>query len=245
MKFIGLISGGKDSIYTICKLIESGHTLQALLYIKSTTDTIDSFMYQTVGKEIIKYFKYCLDVQLYIHKTKCRAVNINLEYSETENDEVEDLFNGLKFVLTQVDFDAVSSGAIASIYQKNRVENVCKRLNLISLAPLFRRNQKELLDEMIDYGMDARIIKVAGGDLSKEAINRDLKYIKKFYESSKFSDVNYCGEGGEYETIVVDCPVFKKKIEILKYEIKNHPEEVDKVENVFFMQIFEAEVKDK
>lgn len=57
--------------------------------------------------------------------------------------------------------DAVSSGAILSDYQRNRVESVCQRLGLVSLAYLWRRDQSELLSEMIDEGVDAILIKTA------------------------------------------------------------------------------------
>ena len=56
--------------------------------------------------------------------------------------------------------EAVSSGAILSTYQKNRVENICQRLNMKSLAYLWSRNQSDLLDEMINQGIHAILIKV-------------------------------------------------------------------------------------
>lgn len=62
---------------------------------------------------------------------------------------------------TEVDFEAISVGAILSDYQRVRVENVCSRLGLISLAYLWRRDQKELLQEMIDSRLHAIIIKVS------------------------------------------------------------------------------------
>ena len=57
--------------------------------------------------------------------------------------------------------EAVSSGAILSDYQRNRVESVCARLGLVSLGYLWRREQQELLREMIGAGVHAVLIKVA------------------------------------------------------------------------------------
>lgn len=59
------------------------------------------------------------------------------------------------------DLEAVSVGAILSNYQRTRVENVCKRLNLVCLAYLWKRNQKDLLEEMISQNLHAIIIKVS------------------------------------------------------------------------------------
>ena len=102
--------------------------------------------------------------------------NTDLEYEPVhEDDEVEDLYRLVKFVIDElksksgIKIDAISSGAILSTYQKNRVENICKRLDLTSLAYLWARNQQELLDEMINSKIEAILIKVAclGLELNK------------------------------------------------------------------------------
>lgn len=245
MKFVGLISGGKDSIFSICTLKDEGHELVSVLYIHNEGNTVDSFMYQTVGKELIAKYEECLGVPLFVHKTGCRALNTDLEYVPTPGDEVEDLYDGLKSTLAHVQFTGVSSGAIMSVYQKNRVESACTRLNLESLAPLFRMEQKRLLDEMIDYGIDARVVKVAGAGLTAEALNQDLCYIRDVCNKSAFTDVNYCGEGGEYETMVVDAPHFVKRIQITDFEVRGHADEVGKCQNVFFIVVTFSELVDK
>lgn len=245
MKFIGLVSGGKDSIYTVCRLIDEGHHLAGLLYVYCETDTVDSFMFQTVGKEIIEKYETCMGVPLFLHRTKCLTLNRGLEYDPVEHDEVEDLYQGIKDTLTKVHFEGVSSGAILSVYQKNRVESICRRLNLLSLTPLFQMDQRELLSKMIAYGIDARVVKVAGGDLKKEALNKDLRYVRSCYDRSRFRDINYCGEGGEYETMVVDAPHFLKRIEISSFNVHGHEDEVGKCQNVFFMVVEDARVLEK
>lgn len=245
MKFLGLVSGGKDSIYTVCKLIDEGHHLVGLLYVYCETSMVDSFMFQTVGKEIIEKYRTCMGVPLFLQNTKCIALNKELEYNPVEHDEVEDLYQGIKNSLAKVFFEGVSSGAILSVYQKNRVESICRRLNLQSLTPLFQMNQRELLSNMIAYGIDARIVKVAGGDLDQEALNKDLIYIRGRYDRSRFKDINYCGEGGEYETMVVDAPHFLRRIDISRFRVNGHEEEVGKCPNVFFMVVEDACVLDK
>lgn len=245
MKFLGLVSGGKDSIYTVCRLIDEGHHLVGLLYVYCETSTVDSFMFQTVGKEIIEKYGACMGVPLFLHNTKCVALNRELEYDPVEHDEVEDLYQGVKSTLSKVFFEGVSSGAILSTYQKNRVESICRRLNLQSLTPLFQMNQRVLLSNMIAYGIDARVVKVAGGDLDREALNKDLIYVRDRYDRSRFRDINYCGEGGEYETMVVDAPHFLKRIEISSFNVHGHEDEVGKCPNVFFMVVEDACVLDK
>ncbi|EJW03668.1 TIGR00289 family protein [Edhazardia aedis USNM 41457] len=239
MKFVALISGGKDSIFAIYKLKEEGHQLVALLYMKNTK-TIDSFMYQTVGNELIHLYSQCLNVPLHIHNTKADCKNDNLKYIKTENDEVEDLFNALSKIKNETFFEGVSSGAILSKYQKNRVEYVCERLNVCSLAPLWNYDQKSLLDEMILSGIDARIVKIASPGLTKICIGSNLIEIKEKIDNlpEKLRKwFNYCGEGGEYETIVLDAPLFIKKINIIESDICIHPDEVEREWNVYFIKI--------
>lgn len=93
MKFIGLISGGKDSFFNIYHCISQGHELVALgnLY-PEISDEIDSFMFQTVGHDVIEYYSQCLDVPLYRQPILGKSTNQNLEYLVTENDEIEDLY---------------------------------------------------------------------------------------------------------------------------------------------------------
>ncbi|GKD70343.1 diphthine--ammonia ligase, partial [Tanacetum coccineum] len=136
----------------------------------------------------------------------------DLSYDTTPGDEVEDMFILLKEVKKQIpSITAVSSGAIASDYQRLRVENVCSRLGLISLAYLWRLDQSFLLQQMIETGIVAITVKVAavGLDPSKH-LGKEMSYLwphllklKELYGS------NVCGEGGEYETLTFDCPLFK------------------------------------
>lgn len=246
MDFVALVSGGKDSIYTVCKLIDEGHRLVALVHIFTTEGYSDSYMYQTVGTEAVVCLDQCLNVPIYCFKSKCKAIHTGLEYSECIEDEVEDLYNALRVVLEKHSFQALSSGAIHSTYQKNRVQNVCKRLNLSSLAPLWKKDQKELLEEMIEYGIDARIIKVASPSLGKECLNLDLREIKEYMDNKKFKyEMNYCGEGGEFETLVLDCRHFKKKIVVGSYEVHGHPEERNREDGVYYLTLHGLSVIDK
>ena len=118
------------------------------------------------------------------------------------------------------DVEAVSSGAIWSTYQKNRVENVCERLGLTSLAYLWQRDQVDLLAEMIDSGLHAILIKVAVGGLDArhlgQSIAANATHLLSLHQSM---GINVCGEGGEYESLVLDCPLFKReRIELRQVE---------------------------
>lgn len=112
-----------------------------------------------------------------------------------------------------------------STYQKNRVENICKRLGIVSLAYLWQRNQLELLTEMIDSNLDAILIKVACMGLEPEKhLGKTLRDVRPhLLELEQKYGVNVCGEGGEYESLTLDCPLFKhKRLVVDEVEIRLH-----------------------
>lgn len=224
MKFVALISGGKDSFYNIHHCISRGHELVCLANLypeEPERDEIDSFMFQTVGHDIINSYSECLDVPLYREKIVGSSKNQKLEYSLTKEDEIEDLFKLLQRVQSvHPDIEGVSCGAILSHYQRTRVENVCDRLGLTSLTYLWQRNQLELMGEMCQNGLDARIVKVAAIGLNTTHLGKSiLQLYPKLIQLNQMYDVHICGEGGEFETLVFDAPFFKKKLEILLQEV--------------------------
>lgn len=136
--------------------------------------------------------------------------NQQLEYQKTEDDEIEDLYRLLSDVKeTHPELEAVSVGAILSSYQRTRVEDVCARLSLVALSYLWQMNQLELMGEMCQSGMDARIIKVAAIGLDENDLGKSLiEMYPKLIKLNDMYDVHICGEGGEFETLVFDAPFF-------------------------------------
>ncbi|KHN69247.1 putative PP-loop ATPase [Ordospora colligata] len=246
MRYLALVSGGKDSIYSIKCLEQEGHRVVCLLYMKSSQEYSDSYMYQTVGSEVAEMFGECMGVPIFVHETECRSINQQLEYVRSEGDEVEDLYLAVSNALERISFEAVSSGAILSQYQKNRIESVCKRLSLCSLSPLWQMDQKVLLERMIEEGIEARIVKVASSSLGKHCVGMNLKQILEcMSDELHITETNYCGEGGEYESVVLDCPMFIKRILIHDYEVCEHPDEVGRNGCVFYMKINRYELNSK
>lgn len=221
MKFVALVSGGKDSFYNIYHCLSQGHELVALanLYPEERQDhEIDSFMFQTVGHTIIEKYLECLEVPLYRHTiSKGGSLNQDLEYAATQNDEVEDLYDLMQQVLSHhPDIQGVSCGAILSHYQRTRVEHLCDRIGLTSLTYLWQRLQYDLMKEMCDSGLDARIIKVAAIGLDQSHLGKLIQQLfPHLMKINQMYDVHICGEGGEFETMVFDAPFFKRRLQIV------------------------------
>ncbi|XP_052889160.1 uncharacterized protein LOC128297533 isoform X1 [Anopheles moucheti] len=215
MRVVALVSGGKDSTYNMMQVVAEGHELVALANLHpKDRDELDSYMYQTVGHQGIEKLAQAMELPLYRRMTRGHSINTKGHYEPTEDDEVEDLYELLAEVQRGQHIEAVAVGAILSDYQRVRVENVCARLNLISLAYLWRRDQTELLQEMIECQVHAIIIKVAAlGLMPDRHLGKSLKEMQPhlLLMRDKYG-LNVCGEGGEYETFTLDCPLFRSRI---------------------------------
>ncbi|KAM6134244.1 diphthine--ammonia ligase isoform 4-T4 [Phoenicopterus ruber ruber] len=229
MRVVALISGGKDSCYNMMQCVAAGHQIVALANLRpaentGNTDELDSYMYQTVGHHAIDLYADALDLPLYRGFIKGTSVNTGRVYTTCQEDEVEDLYHLLKLVKDKEGVEGVSVGAILSDYQRVRVEDVCRRLNLQPLAYLWRRNQEILLKEMISSNVQAIIIKVAAFGLDPDKhLGKTLDEMEPcLLELSEKYGVHACGEGGEYETFTLDCPLFKKKIVVDSAKVVVH-----------------------
>ncbi|ANZ75028.1 BA75_03186T0 [Komagataella pastoris] len=224
MKFVALVSGGKDSCFNIWHCLSQGHELIAMANLyppPEGSEELDSFMYQTVGYQALEHYEECIGVPMYRRVIAGTSKNQQLEYQKTEDDEIEDLYRLLSDVKeTHPELEAVSVGAILSSYQRTRVEDVCARLSLVALSYLWQMNQLELMGEMCQSGMDARIIKVAAIGLDENDLGKSLiEMYPKLIKLNDMYDVHICGEGGEFETLVFDAPFFLKKLSITHQEV--------------------------
>lgn len=108
----------------VYRLICSSHRIYPLLCCP-LIEELDSYMYQSVGHDVIEAYSECMGLSLYRRVINGQPKNLNYDYVPTDSDEVEDLYELIRQVKeAHPDLEAVSSGAIFSSYQKNRVENM-------------------------------------------------------------------------------------------------------------------------
>ncbi|XP_042399116.1 diphthine--ammonia ligase-like [Zingiber officinale] len=229
MKVVALVSGGKDSCFAMMRCVDYGHEVVALanlLPLDDSVDELDSYMYQTVGHQILVSYAECMGLPLFRRRIHGSMRHQHLNYKTTSGDEVEDLFILLSEIKKKIpSITAVSSGAIASDYQRLRVESVCCRLGLVSLAYLWKQDQTFLLEEMIRRDIIAITVKVAamGLDPAKHLGKELAKLTPHLLQVKELYGINVCGEGGEYETLTLDCPLFSNaRIFLDKFEVILH-----------------------
>jgi len=205
MKLVALFSGGKDSTYAIYEAKKQGHEIKYLATIHS--ENPESFMYHTINIGLTFMQSRCMEIQF-----------VSKESKGVKEEEVKDL----EILLSGLDVEGVVCGAVASNYQKERIEKVCKKLNLKLLAPLWRENPEKLLKKMVKDGFEIVIVDVAADGFDESWLGRkiDEKCIEDLKKMNEEFGINIVGEGGEMETFVLDCPLFNKKLEITKAEKK-------------------------
>ena len=223
-----LFSGGKDSTFTLAYYLEQGWEVVCLISLFPKTN--ESWMFQTSTIEFTKLQAEALELPLIVQETA----------GEKEK-ELEDLKKALEQAKIQYTIDGVAVGALASDYQQERVNRISQELGLKCFAPLWHKEQAMLLREMIEGGFDIRMASVAAEGLGKEWLGKRLNKtdFEKLLELNKKIGIHIGGEGGEYETLVLDGPIFKKWIEVKK----SHLEEEN--ENTARWVIDEAELKEK
>ncbi|NJD54348.1 MAG: TIGR00289 family protein [Candidatus Methanoperedens sp.] len=200
MKLAALISGGKDSSFAIYKALQQGYEVTDLVTIIPANE--DSYMFHSANIHLTGLISEACGIPL----------TSQLSTGEKE-EELEDLIIALKYV----NVDGVVVGAIESQYQASRVRRICEELGIKMYAPLWHVEPEKLLREMITL-MDIRMIKVAAAGMDQSWLGRrfddtlieDLKALNRKYR------VHIAGEGGEYESLVLDAPFYKKRINLLE-----------------------------
>ncbi len=113
----------------------------------------------------------------------------------TDTDEMRDLQHALVKIKSTDEISGFVTGAVASDYQKTRFDNMCDAIGLKTYSPLWHKNPRLLVDDLKKSG---------------------FRIMSKLERLSKIHGIHLTGEGGEYETFVLDAPHFSKRIEVEK-----------------------------
>jgi len=225
MKLASLFSGGKDSVYSSYLVKKEGHELVCLISIFS--ENKESYMFHTPSIEKTRKQAEVMEIPLEIFKTK-----------GVKEEELVDLENAIKEVKEKYDIEGIVTGAIASVYQASRIQKICDKLGLECLNPLWEKDEFEYLEELVENNFKVIVVGVFAGGLDDSWLGReiDLDFIEEIRGLQEKYKIHPAGEGGEFETFVLDCPLFKKGLKVVGQEIKKEGE------NSFRMEV-EVEVE--
>ncbi|MEA3230001.1 MAG: diphthine--ammonia ligase, partial [archaeon] len=160
-----------------------------------------------------------------ITKLQAEAIGIPMVRAVTEGvkeEELEDLKCAIKQAKEKYRIEGIVTGAIESVYQSRRIQKICDDLNLVCINPLWKKDQKKLLEELVNSGYDIMISGIFAYPMDERWLGKhlDKKMITELVRLNEKYQISPVGEGGEIETTVLDAPFFKKKIKVNSYEIK-------------------------
>jgi ABC transporter with metal-binding/Fe-S-binding domain ATP-binding protein len=207
MRVMVLFSGAKDSTFAIYKVIRAGHEVVSLASM--VPENPESYMFHHPNIEWTSMQADAMGIPIITKRTA----------GEKEK-ELEDLENVIRELKENENLGGVVSGALASHYQKSRIDNICQKLELESIAPLWGTDPTIHWNNILETGFEVIITSVASEGLEKDWLGRKInkKTLKELEILSKKHGFNLAGEGGEFETFVLNGPIFKKRLVIIDTE---------------------------
>lgn len=207
MKLASLFSGGKDSVFSAYIAKKQGHELVCLISMLSKNK--ESYMFHTPSIEKTKYQAESMNIPLIIHKTEGK-----------KEEELKDLEEAIKEAIKKYKIKGIVTGAIQSVYQSSRIQKICDKLNIKCINPLWEIDELNYLNNLIKNKFRVIITGVFAYPLNQSWLGREInsQFIQEITKLHEKYKIHIAGEGGEYETFVLDCPLFKKPLNISSYK---------------------------
>ncbi len=202
MKVAVLFSGGKDSTYAAWIAQHQGWDVAALVSV--LPKGVESLMFHFPN----------------VRWTKIQAEAMGLPHRTIDagQDELLGLREGLHETQEALGIDGLVTGAVASDYQKSRIDQICDMLGLKSFAPLWRKDPQILVNDLRSFGFKIILSGVGAAGLDESWLGQELtdRRWDLLEKVSKKHGIHLTGEGGEYETFVIDAPHFERRVSVDK-----------------------------
>ena len=213
-----LLSTGKDSLYATYIMANRNYEISCFLTIDSIEE--NSFLFHTPAINLAKLQAEAAGIPLLVQRT-----------DGVKEKELDDLKSLLKKAKDKYQIEGIVSGALFSTYQRDRFEKVCDELGLICWNPLWHKNQESYMFELLDNDFKFIMSKVMAEGLDDKWVNKVIEVddVSNLVKLNSKVGINIAGEGGEFETFVLDCPLFSKKLVIDEFELVHDSERFETV----------------
>ncbi len=199
-----LFSGGKDSTLALHKAAAQGYRAELLITMRPENDASYMFHKPNIGTTALQ----------------AQAMGIRQVFADTKGEKETELAD-LEKTFTDNRVDTLITGAVASNYQRQRIQAICDRLGIKHIAPLWGI---EPLDELVELAerYDAIIthISAEGFDRGFLGARIDAQMIEKLIALNRRYRISLIFEGGEAESFVLDAPLFRKRVEVRKAHVE-------------------------
>ena len=195
-------SGGKDCCLACYRALSSGLDVRYLINM--------------VGESGKRSYSHGLSSS--ILEAQAQAIGISLIQQRTGRDNYEESFKGL---LSSLKKEGVGDGVFGDIdldVHREWVERVCTDAAITPHLPLWGQKQEKILEEFIDLGFIAIVVAARAELFGRECLGCkvDREFIRELKNLSKSKKITPCGEAGEYHTLVIDGPIFKRRLEVIR-----------------------------
>lgn len=207
MRVVALLSGGKDSVAAIEVAQGFGWDVVGALVLRPAND--DAWMFHTPFLDVVEGVADCLGLPLMEAKVR-----------DGPEAEVEDLEAAVKSACAKWDAEGLVSGALASEYQRVRIEAVGHRLGIKTFAPLWHKDPGAYLQHLLGSDWEIRFTRTAADGVPNAWCGQRLDAAKVDAMSKHKARPHVAGEGGEYETLVLDAPHYRKRLVVDKARVE-------------------------
>ena len=201
MRVATLFSGGKDSTYATYVAMQRGWEISHLIAI--VPEDRDSMLFHVPNLHLTPLLAEAMGIPL-----------ITENAGSGEEGELE----ALRHAFRRVDVDGIVVGAIASDYQHERVNRVARETGLRVFAPLWRHVPRQLVRDYLAAGFEIVFSSVSAEGLDVSWLGRrwDEQAVEDLLRLQATRGVHPCGEGGEFETLVLDGPMFRDRVRVIR-----------------------------
>ena len=198
MKVVASWSGGKDSCFACYKAIQEGYDVSQLLIMMSDPSTSNFHM---ISSEL-------LDAQ-------SQVIGIPIVKWTTTAETYEREFKKALQQMKAKGVEGIVTGDVydVALHEPGWLDSICKAVDLEPVRPLWHRDTGQIINEFINTGFKATVVRTKNEVLGLEWLGRE---ISRQFLAELPASVDPCGENGELHTFVTDGPLFKKRIEILE-----------------------------
>jgi diphthine-ammonia ligase len=204
MRLASLFSGGKDSTFSIVKMKELGHEVVCLITMKPQTN--DSLLFHYPNSGLTKQLGEAMGIPSFRFALK----------KSSKEEEVNSLEYAIKKIKSIHNIQGLVHGGISSVFQKDNFQRVCSKQELEIFAPLWGIEPIRYMTDLIDKKFCIKIVGVSAMGLDQNwlGVTLDKYSLDRLEFLSKKYGFNLTFEGGEAETLIVDCPIYKKRLKI-------------------------------
>ncbi len=199
MRVVAMLSGGKDSVAAVEVAQGFGWDVVGALVLRPAQD--DAWMFHTPALDVVAGVAQCLGLPL-----------LEASVRAGPEQEVVDLETALDDARREWDLDGVISGALASEYQRTRIDAIGHRLGLKTFAPLWHKDPVIYLRGLLAGGYDLRFTRTAAEGVPNAWCGQVLDAAKLAALQAHKARPHVAGEGGEYETLVLDAPHYERRL---------------------------------